>query len=227
QSGFEARVVDMSTLPGSGNIGDYSYLPIRASGFYSNFWNINPAIATTNLYATPLSSGELRVTLNGTTDIYQPIRAESVKANVFEVNSLSGSSNHLYVKSLTNGEIRTTVSGTIDNYVAVRSSGFYGSFLDRGTAAGVHLYARPAGGGSLKVTVRGTTDTYRPVEASAFLEASSRAYKTHIKKYDGYALGVINSLKVVNYRLKDDISNDVDDLKIGFIAEDSEPIASL
>lgn len=170
QGGNEARVVDIAGIPGSGSIGDYSYLPIRASGFYGNFWNINPAISATHLYARPLSNGELRVTLNGTTDIYQPLRAESVKANVFEVNSLSGSSNHLYVKSRAAGEIRATVSGTIDNYVAVRASGFYGNFIDRGTdSAGSHLYVRPAGDpGELRVTVRGTTDVYRPVRALSF-----------------------------------------------------------
>ncbi|WP_225230518.1 prophage endopeptidase tail family protein [Cytobacillus stercorigallinarum] len=161
----EARVVNYDDIPGDGLIGSYRYLPLRASGFYGNFWNINPAISATHLYARPLSNGELRVTLNGTTDIYQPIRVESVKTNLVEVNSLSSSSSHLYIKSLSGGEIRATVSGTIDNYVAVRGSGFYGSFIDRGTAAGVHLYARPAGGGELQVTVRGTTDTYRPVRA--------------------------------------------------------------
>lgn len=206
----EARVVDYRDIPSDGLIGSYRYLPLRASGFYGNFWNINPAIPASNLYARPLSDGELRITLNGTTDIYQPVRAEGVKANFFEVNSLSGSSDHLYIRARTNGEIRATVSGTTSNYVAYRGSGFYGNFIDKGTDAGVHLYARPAGSpGELRVTVRGTTGTYRPARARDFItDTSLPEKKKDIKVYDVNTLDTWRRANIYTYHRLDDGADD-------------------
>src|SRR5690606_26078410 len=79
QAGGELRVVDIAGIPGDGLINSYSYLPVRASGLYANFWNINPASGSSvqNLYARPLSDGELRVTANSTTDLYRDLRART------------------------------------------------------------------------------------------------------------------------------------------------------
>src|SRR5690606_28720731 len=37
----ELRVVDINGIPGDGLVGSYNYLPVRSSGIYGNFWNIN------------------------------------------------------------------------------------------------------------------------------------------------------------------------------------------
>src|SRR5690606_10295774 len=121
QTNGEHRVVDINGIPGDGLVDSYNYLPIRTSGIYGNFWNINPAsgLNAQNLYARPLSDGEVRVTANSTTDLYRDLRARSVYANMLENNGLFGESIHTYIKPRSGGEVRATVAGSVDNHVPV------------------------------------------------------------------------------------------------------------
>jgi len=198
----EARVVEYDDIPGDGLIGSYRYLPLRASGFYGNFWNINTGTGASavNLYARPLSAGELRVTLNGTTDIYQPIRVESVKANTYDVNNLSGASDNLFLRPNATGEVRAVNNSGTSTYVAYRGLGYYGDFIDKGTGDGVDFFIRPAGGGEVKVTVRGTETTYRPVRAREFItDTSVRENKRNIDVYDIDVLDIIRNADAYLY----------------------------
>lgn len=161
----ETRSVHFDSLPGDGLVDSYLYTPVRASGFYGNFWNINSAVDGIHLYARPLTDGELRVTLNGTTDQYRDLRSRGVMTNFVDSNSLHGQSRHLYLRPLSDGEIRATLSGTVENYIPIRASGYFGTHID---TTSTHMYVRPAGDpGEVRVTVRGGTDVYQPIRVSA------------------------------------------------------------
>jgi len=124
QDGFEARVVDMRDVPGDGLVGSYRYLPLRASGFYGNFWNINTAAgnSATNLYARPLTAGELRITLNGTTDQYRDLRNRITHTTGVNLNTMYGLSDNLFLRAV--NEIRMTALGTDDTYIKARALEF-------------------------------------------------------------------------------------------------------
>lgn len=195
QAGNEARVVNFEDIPGDGLVGSYRYLPLRASGFYGNFWNINPAVNGINLYARPLSGGELRVTLNGTTDNYQDVRAEGIYANHLTLNALEGVSSNLLIRPLADGEVRIVSNGTEDNYKAVRAEGYYGNYWNVNTASSgsaANLYARPLSGGELRVTLNGTTDNYQDVRANHLFGNSLSVNSLH-----GYASHLY--LKTIDY----------------------------
>lgn len=204
----EARVVDGTKLPGNGLIDGYDYLPVRASGYYGNFLNINPQTPGKNIYIRPLSEGELRVTLSEKTTNYQNIRADGLYGNHVTVNSLQGDSDNLFMRPTNDGEVRVVKSGGTSDYRAVRASGYYGSFIDRTTEdEGVHLYVRPGGDpGELRVTVRGTTSTYQPVRAKEFItDTSVRVNKKNIEVYDKKVEGIFRKMNVYEYnRLTDD-----------------------
>lgn len=205
ESTGEARVVDYAGIPGDGLIDSYNYIPVRSSGFYGNFWNINPATGLNpkNLYARPLSDGEVRVTANSTTDLYRDLRARNVYANSVENNDLFGTSIHMYIKSRVGGEIRATEAGTTENYVPVRATGYYGDFLD---TTGTHVYIRPAGDpGEARVTVRGTTTVYQPIRAKEFItDTSVRENKKNIEVYKEDTLSTVRNSSTYLYNRNND-----------------------
>lgn len=127
ETGGELRIVDINGIPGDGLIASYSYLPVRSAGIYGNFWNINPAYGVNpqNLYARPLSDGEVRVTANETLDLYRDIRVRTAYANAVENNALFGESIHLYARPKSGGEVRATAAGTVDSYLAFRGSDYF------------------------------------------------------------------------------------------------------
>lgn len=175
----EARVVNYKDIPGDGLVGSYRYLAMRASGFYGNYVNVNPAVSggATNLYLRPLSGGEVRVTLSTSTTNYQNFRADGIYGNYLDINTLqSGRSDNLYIRPADGGEVRVTRSGSTTSYRPVRAAGFYGDYFDVNAAdGGENVYVRPTGSGRLKVTQVGTTDNFKPVEAEVFLKHSDTA----------------------------------------------------
>jgi len=64
------------------------------------------------------------------------------------------------------------------------------------------------------------------VKAKNFESVSSRTLKTNISAYEGSGLQIINSLNVVSYDMIQDISNGINDKKVGLISEDSYEVAS-
>ena len=200
ESNGEARIVDIEGIPGDGLIDSYNYLPVRASGYYGNFLNVNPAagLNAQNLYLRPLSDGEARVTANSTTDLYRDLRARNVFANGLENNGLFGESIHTYIKPRSGGEVRATVAGSVDNHVPVRASGYYGDFVD---TMATHLYLRPAGDpGEARVTVRGTTSVYQPIRAKDFItDTSVRDNKKNIEKFEADTLSTVRASSAYLY----------------------------
>src|SRR5699024_6148956 len=74
----------------------------------------------------------------------------------------------------------------------------------------------------------GGNTVYKPIRASAFNQGSSLFYKTNIKNIENIGLSVIRDLTVVEYDLIEDIKNGIENRKqLGFIAEYSEPIATI
>ena len=68
---------------------------------------------------------------------------------------------------------------------------------------------------------------YRPIKALAFTQSSSERYKTNIKEVEDIGLSTIKNLSVVEYDLKDDIEQGIEDNRqIGLIAEKSAPVAT-
>lgn len=201
--GGEARVVRYSDIPGDGLVGSYNYQPIRAEGFYGNYWNINAAANGLHLYARPFSGGELRVTLNGMTTNYQDVRAAGIHANRLSNNTIFGESSHLFLSPKSDGEVRVTSVGSSDSYRPVRATGYYGAFLD---TTATHLYARPGGDpGELRVTVRGTTDVYQPVRAKEFIiDTSDRGNKKNIEIYHESTLDTFRNMDIYLYNRRTD-----------------------
>lgn len=207
----EARVVNYDDIPGDGLASSYRYLPLRASGFYGNYVNVNTAVSGSpvNLYLRPLSGGEVRVTLNETTGNYQSLRADVLYANVLENNILHGASSHMYVRPRSDGELRVTAGQTTDNYLPVRASGFLGTYVDLdavGNPQAAHLYLRPSGSpGEVRITVRGTTSTYRPIRAREFItDTSVRETKADIEVFKDSTLDVFRNARVYTYKRKTD-----------------------
>ncbi|TDL34583.1 hypothetical protein E2R51_02375 [Jeotgalibacillus sp. S-D1] len=194
----ETRSVHYASLPGDGLVDSYTYTPVRASGFYGNFWNINSALSGSSLYARPLTNGELRITLNGTTDQYRDLRAREINTNMISPNGLYGASRHMFVRAYSDGEVRMSSASNVEDYVNVRAKGYYGTFID---TTATHIYARPGGDpGELRVTVRGTTNVYQPVRAKDFItDTSVRDNKTNIETYEENTLDVFRKAHAYMY----------------------------
>ncbi|PWA05494.1 hypothetical protein DCC39_18075 [Pueribacillus theae] len=223
RSGYEARVVDYNGIPGDGFVGSYSYLPLRASGVYANFINVNAGgTAGTHIYVRPLSGSEMRVTRNDTTTDYQDARVDKLFANVVENNSLQGTSSHLYLRPRSGGEIRATSAGSTTSYADVRMNNIFANAIDvNGLTSANHLYLRTVNNGWVRVTNNGTTDQWRGIQAREFDAQSSRELKTNIVPLDNIGLSTVKDLTVVAYELKDDIQNGLYVPQVGLIAEDS------
>ncbi len=164
QSGGEARVVDMNGIPGDGVVSSYTYLNMRANGYYGNFLDVgtNPD----NIYVRPYSTGELRVTNTGSTTSYRPARMSALFADSLDNNT--GSS--LYIRP-NGGSVQCTSTGSTTNYVVLQASNVYAASIEiNGAMASstglVNLYLKPASGGSVYCTVAGGTTTYVPLHAS-------------------------------------------------------------
>lgn len=206
------------------------YRDVRANKYFGNELEVNGG---SMLYLR--TNSRVRIVGEGSSEDYSDLQTGKIQAHSIR-NNTETSGTHFYVGtgSTSASELRVTTNGLWGGshddttYTNIRASGYYGNTLDQHSGVGgTHIYVRPLSGGELRVTRTGTTTTYQAVRASAFNESSSRDYKTDIQPYEDSALDIINQLSVVNFRFKDDVESDIDDLKIGFIAEDSEPIASL
>jgi len=85
------------------------------------------------------------------------------------------------------------------------------------------LLLTPNGTGIVKVANK--NDEYYNIRAATFLNASSRVLKTNIVETEIKALEALDTLTVVDYDLKKDIADGVENRQTGFIAEDSRIIS--
>ncbi|WP_342489176.1 phage tail spike protein [Cytobacillus sp. FSL W7-1323] len=138
--GGEARVVDYRDVPSDGSIDSYRYLPLRASGIYANFVNVNGGLNGIHLYLRPFSEGEVRITRNGTTDSYRSVRASGYFGDYFETNTITAGTN-LFIRPASGAEVRFTDARTTGNYSPIRGSRAYFAGIATNTfAGGTHLY---------------------------------------------------------------------------------------
>lgn len=203
----EARVVTFADVPSDGLVDSYNYQPLRASGFFGNYLNTNPAAPYNHMYIRTLSGMEVRLTRNETTDDYTDLRAAGIYANHLTNNTSAGESSNLFIRPASGGEVRATVGSSTSTYAPVRAKGFFGEFLDRtASTSGQHLYVRPGGDpGELRVTVRDTTDVYQPVRAKDFItDSSDRSQKKNIEVYDLSTLDTFRNMDVYLYNRNTD-----------------------
>ena len=199
QSGFEARVVDMVSIPGDGAVHSYDYLPLRAQIY--RFPNLPHG------YFTLLNGGEFRFTGEQTSNpVYQNIRVNGAYANFVDAHGDTAYPN-LYIRPLRDGEVRLTRSGTTDDYIDVRGKYFHGSrvVLSSSFDGVIHFHVQPAGDGEVRITARADSTAYRPVRARDFItDTSDRENKTDIVEYEADTLDVLRNANVYNYRRMND-----------------------
>lgn len=138
--GGEARVVKFSDIPNDGLIGSYNYQPLRASGFFGNYLNTNPAAPYNHMYIRTLSGMEVRLTRNETTDDYTDLRAAGIYANHITNNTSSSESQNLYIRPSSGGEVRATGGSSTSNYVPIRAKEFITDTSDRSKKKNIEKY---------------------------------------------------------------------------------------
>ncbi|MFS0643661.1 phage tail protein [Siminovitchia sp. 179-K 8D1 HS] len=158
QTGKEARVVDMKDVPSDGEVGSYSYLNMRAAGFYGNFIETNGGTAGVNLYARPRNGGEFRITGANTTDVYYPLRAGVIYGSAFVTTTQSawiGTDNYLHVVA------KGTVEGSSNPvYRPLRAGNIFGTaFITSTTNAYIGADEE------LRVVNKGLSGIYRDLRA--------------------------------------------------------------
>ncbi len=200
-SNNEARVVHYNSIPGDGQVGSYTYLPIRASAFYGNSLNGNAALGGDNIYLRPRDGGEVRVTAAGTTNIYYNFRAGRVYSDAYITRQTNA---YIGVDS----ELRIVNKNLGDVYRDVRGLGFIGERVGLGTHInGSNFYVQPALNGEVQITDRSGNGTYRPIRASSFPSGSMAEFKQDIKVWEESALDLINDSIIYDYMLKVDVEN--------------------
>ena len=207
-SNYEARIVDVSGLPSDGYVDSYRYRPLRAEGFYGNYWNINTADTLgdpKNLYARPLSGGELRVTLNENTSNYQNVRADGIFANFINVNGLQGNSRNLYLMPLDNGEVRSTISGQVNNYAPIRAQSFYleGGQIADNSSGNSYIGTNGEWRFTSNQFYNGGNTTYKNIRFGKWFAMSSEKFKYDIKEWNYSVLDAFrNDLQLYSYKYK-------------------------
>ncbi len=163
QSGKEARIVDMAGIPGDGEVGSYTYLPLRARGVYANYVEVNAGVTGSNLYLRPRSGGEVRVTGAGTTDAYYPLRAGRIYSNGYITTTTSmwmGTDSALHV--VNKGYVEDSSGDPI--YRDVYANDIWNrAMITRTTNAYI------GADGELRVVNKGLDDIYRSVRALNYL----------------------------------------------------------
>ncbi|ARQ04684.1 Prophage endopeptidase tail [Macrococcoides caseolyticum] len=154
----EARIVDMSGIPGDGAIGSYSYRPLRTLAIKFPL-KANGYIG--------IDGNELRIMSDGLVEGgYKDVRAAGFFGNTLDVNTYANGT-HLYLRPTRDGEVKFTNIGTTDVYTNTRAGGTYTTFVDfNGHATGGHLYLRPKGGHEVKLTYTGTTDQFASLRSN-------------------------------------------------------------
>ncbi|WP_394868206.1 phage tail spike protein [Staphylococcus borealis] len=229
-SNYEARIVDVSGLPSDGYVDSYRYRPLRAEGFYGNYWNINTADALgnpKNLYARPLSGGELRVTLNENTSNYQNVRVDGIFANFINVNELQGNSRNLYLMPLNNGEVRSTISGQVNNYAPIRAKSFYleGGQIADNSSGNSYIGTNGEWRFTSNQFYNGGNTTYRDIRFGNWHAMSSEKFKYDIKEWNYSVLDAFrNDLQLYSYKLNSEKETNYARNHHGIIIEREIPI---
>ncbi|MGG3070196.1 gp58-like family protein, partial [Niallia circulans] len=207
------------TLTRAGNSDNVLFVDgdMRARQALVNTIQYNNDFSGVNIYIKPSATGEVRFTAANTTENYVDIRARQVFSNTLQNNSGVDGGN-MYIKPAGSGELRVTRENTLDTYLDFRARQIFANTLQRNSgASGTNIYIKPAGGGEVRATVENTTDSYVPVRASSFPTASLAEYKQDIRPHTDSALAIINSAIIYDYRLRSEVSQGKDRVRIGLV----------
>ncbi|MED4242329.1 phage-like protein [Niallia circulans] len=207
------------TLTRAGNSDNVLFVDgdMRARQALVNTIQYNNDFSGVNIYIKPSATGEVRFTAANTTENYVDIRARQVFSNTLQNNSGVDGGN-MYIKPAGSGELRVTRENTLDTYLDFRARQIFANTLQRNSgASGTNIYIKPAGGGEVRATVENTTDSYVPVRASSFPTASLAKYKQDIRPHTDSALAIINSATIYDYRLRSEVSQGKDRVRIGLV----------
>ena len=200
------------------------YADLRASTIFAQVFNINGQLGDVDhIYIRPHE--EVRFTQSNNNSIYADIRLDGAFVSHITLNGQINNVDNLYIRTI--NEVRLTSTNSTTNYRNMRLDGAYVSHITVNAHVNTDgiLYLRSSN--EIRSTGVDSTTLYRPIRASAFNQASSREYKTNIVDLTVSALDIINSLKIVEYDLKDDLANGVVDRQIGLIAEDSLDVSTV
>ncbi|RXK19099.1 phage tail spike protein [Macrococcus sp. DPC7161] len=213
--GYEARVVDVSSIPSDGLAESYTYLPIRAKEFIGDKLMTNFG---TNLYLG--ADGEVRFTSRGAASTDADIIYRNVRGNVayFEgiANKLDGANFYLG----TGNEVRVTSRGMYNDgnvvYKNLVAGGLYSDFIEiNAYTSSSNLYLRATN--EVRLTKRGTTDQYINIRALGYTWTSSEKYKRDIEVWEDVdILDKLKKVQLYTYKIK---SDDTNRLRHGVILE--------
>ncbi|MEI2366239.1 gp58-like family protein [Niallia circulans] len=207
------------TLTRAGNSDNVLFVDgdMRARQALVNTIQYNNDFSGVNIYIKPSATGEVRFTAANTTENYVDIRARQVFSNTLQNNSGVDGGN-MYIKPAGSGELRVTRENTLDTYLDLRARQLFANTLQRNSgASGINIYIKPAGGGEVRATVENTTDSYVPMRASSFPTGSMAEYKQDIRPHTDSALTIINSATIYDYRLRSEVSQGKDRVRIGLV----------
>ncbi|GAA3723232.1 hypothetical protein GCM10022378_11690 [Salinicoccus jeotgali] len=226
-SNGEVRVSPYPDIPGDGFVDSYRYLPIRASGLYANFWNINSASTlggAQHLYARPLSGGELRITLNGQTTNYQNLRADGAIVNKVVVNSLHGNSRHLFLQTLTDGEVRTTIAGNTSYYMPLRTDGVFieGGKIGFNNDGNSYIGSNSEVRFTSNRFYEGDSTAYRDIRFANWRAMSHERYKNSIEEWNLDVLEIFRTeLQLHTYKLDSEKGTEKDLIHQGIVIREN------
>ncbi|MEK5052041.1 gp58-like family protein [Niallia sp. FSL K6-0212] len=207
------------TLTRAGNSDNVLFVDgdMRARQALVNTIQYNNDFSGVNIYIKPSATGEVRFTAANTMENYVDIRARQVFSNTLQNNSGVDGGN-MYIKPAGSGELRVTRENTLDTYLDLRARQLFANTLQRNSgASGINIYIKPAAGGEVRATVENTTDSYVPMRASSFPTGSMAEYKQDIRPHTDSALAIINSATIYDYRLRSEVSQGKDRVRIGLV----------
>lgn len=154
------------------------------------------------------------------TGYYQ--RIEALSGNMYIAHSPGGA---LRVRSYGSDEQQSKIIA--GRYSTTHSSGqileLYANSLSTPNDGNRHIYLIPNGTGS--VIIGNGSGVRWNIQASDFVKVSTRESKTDIKPITSKGLDVIGRLVPVSYKKKDKLAQGIDEVELGFIAEDSLEVA--
>lgn len=188
----EVRAVRRSSIPGSGNASDYSYINLRTRAMKSPPGS-NAYIGT---------DGELRIMSEGliSNGVYRNARMSKAYANELEVNG----GDILYLRS--NNRVRIMGNGSSGSYSDLQVAHIQAQSIRKNNdMAGTHFYLG-TNEGELRVTSNGLAEgVHRPVRASQYLlpdgtsAFAGLSSDRSLKPTENEATSVVNSFEVLRY----------------------------
>ncbi|MED5101066.1 phage tail spike protein [Niallia circulans] len=207
------------TLTRAGNSDNVLFVDgdMRARQALVNTIQYNNDFSGVNIYIKPSATGEVRFTAANTTENYVDIRARQVFSNTLQNNSGVDGGN-MYIKPAGSGELRVTRENTTDTYLDFRTRQVFANTIQyNNLVSGINIYIKPSATGEVRATAANTTDSYVPVRASSFPTASLAEYKQDIRPHTDSALAIINSATIYDYRLRSEVSQGKDRVRIGLV----------